>query len=97
MSKITDETINKVGELIRIKIDNAETKSYRDKLETVLESVNVLEKVNTENVSTLDQTHNLENVMREDEPVPGIDMSKYKNKQNFKNGYFIVERVIEND
>jgi aspartyl-tRNA(Asn)/glutamyl-tRNA(Gln) amidotransferase subunit C len=94
-NKLTDETTRKVANLIKINIPDAEIPNYTKQLNTVLEAVEVLGELDTKQVVGTSQTHGLVNVLRDDEEVePGLDMTKYKNNQNFKNGYFIVKKVL---
>jgi aspartyl-tRNA(Asn)/glutamyl-tRNA(Gln) amidotransferase subunit C len=92
--KLTDETTKKVADLIKINIPEKELSNYTKQLNTVLESVDVLKELDTENIEGTSQTHGLKNVLREDVAEPGLDMKKYKNLKNFKNGYFVVDKVI---
>lgn len=93
--KIVDDKDTKhVAKLIQIAIPDSEITKYTDQLNTVLGSVDVLKELDTESVDTTSQTHGLKNILREDEPVEGLDMSKYKNTQHFRNGYFVVKKVI---
>ncbi len=92
---IEDNTTAKVADLIKINIPKDKLKSYSDQLNTVLESVSVLNELDTENVLPSSQTHGLKNVWQEDTATPGLDMSKYKNTRNFKNGYFVVKKVFK--
>lgn len=96
MSKqlITDETTAKVANLIKIKIPEEELPKYTKQLNTVLESVEVLQEVDTKDTPITAQTHGLTNVMREDEVKPGLDMANYKNTRNFRKPNFIVKKVL---
>lgn len=94
-SKLIDNsTVEKISGLIKIRIKPEELSSYASQLNTVLESVKVLQELETEDVEETSQTHGLKNVLREDVAKPGLDMSEYKNDKNFENGYFIVDKVI---
>lgn len=97
---ITDVTTEKVADLIKIKIPASEIPNYTEQLSTVLQSVEVLQELDTEGVKETAQTHGMDNVLREDEAVEGLDMTNYKNAKNFKpapdgvGGYFVVDKVI---
>lgn len=93
-AKITDAVTKKVADLIKLAIPEKDIPHYTKQLATVLDSVKVLEEVNTEKIAETSQTHGLKNIWREDEAEPGLDLSKYKNDRNFKNGYFVVDKVI---
>lgn len=95
MSKtINDDTTKKIADLIKIKIPNSDIPQYTSQLNTVLESVEVLGELDTKDVPITSQTHGMENVLREDEPKPGLNLNNYKNVRNFKNGYFLVKKVL---
>lgn len=89
--KVDSSTVEKIGELIRIEINDAEAAKISEQLSSVLKAVEVLGELNTDGIRETSQTHGLENVLRSDDIVtPGLDMSNYQNRKNFKNGYFIV-------
>lgn len=90
----TAET-KKVADLIRIHIPDDKLESYTEQLNTVLSAVPVLNELNTDDVKITSQTNGLTNVFRADEPEASLDMSKYQNTQNFHNGAFIVDKVLQ--
>lgn len=94
MAKLTKEQVLKIADLIKLHLSEDELSHYQDQLNTVLESVDVLKELDTTQVMETSQTHGLKNVLRKDEPGIGLDISKYPNKSNLKNGYFVVKRVI---
>lgn len=94
MNKLDDNTTKSVAGLIKIKIPDADLPKYTSQLNTVLESVEVLKELDTESVKETSQTHGLTNVIRADEPTPGLDLKKYKNRRNFSGKYFTVKKVL---
>lgn len=94
MTKLTKEQVLKIADLIKLHLSDDELAHYQDQLNTVLESVDVLKDLDTSQIVETSQTHGLKNVLRKDEPAKGLDISKYPNKSNLKNGYFVVKRVI---
>jgi aspartyl-tRNA(Asn)/glutamyl-tRNA(Gln) amidotransferase subunit C len=91
---IRDEETRQIADLIKIRIPQQQLSKYTSQLNTVLDAVEVLKELETKKVGTTSQTHGLKNILREDEPTEGLDMSKYQNKQNFQDGYFVVSKVI---
>ncbi len=91
---LDDNTTAKVADLIKIKIPQEELPKFTSQLNTALESVDVLQQIDTTETKETSQTHGLTNVLSEDESKPGLDMSKYKNTKNFRKGYFVVKKVI---
>jgi aspartyl-tRNA(Asn)/glutamyl-tRNA(Gln) amidotransferase subunit C len=94
MAKLSADDVKKIANLIKIKISEEELQHYQDQLNTVLPSVDVLQKLDTSKVKETSQTHGLENVLAEDEAEEGLDINKYPNRNNLKNNYFVVKRVI---
>ncbi len=92
--KLSKQDISKIADLIKITVPEQELDSYASQLNTVLDAVPVLEELETKEVKVTAQTHGLTNVLREDVTEPGLDMQEYPNTQNFKNGSFIVDKVL---
>lgn len=92
---LTDVETEKIAGLIKIKIPKEELPNYTSQLNTVLKAADVLQELDTKNVVPTAQTHGLENVLREDEPKPGLDMQKYPNSQFNKTiSAFEVQQVV---
>jgi aspartyl-tRNA(Asn)/glutamyl-tRNA(Gln) amidotransferase subunit C len=94
MSKLNDQDTKKIAGLIKIHIPDAEMPKYTEQLNTVLDAIPVLQELDTEKVALTSQTHGLQNILREDEAEPGLDMTKYPNTKNFKHGNFVVDKVL---
>ena len=94
MEKISKEQILKIADLIKIHLDESDILHYQEQLETVLNSVEVLKELDTDHTTETSQTHGLENVLDDDEPQEGLDISKYPNRANIENGYFRVKKVL---
>ena len=92
--KFSDNEVAKIADLIKISIPESELGKYGNQLETVLDAVPVLQELDTADVAVTAQTHGLVSVLREDEPEDSLDMSKYKNTQNFNGTNFIVKKVL---
>ena len=95
MKKLTSKDVLKVADLIKIKLKESEIEKYQSQLNTVIPSVDVLQELDTTKVPQTSQTHGLKNVVRQDEPEYGLDITKYPNKKNLKNNYFTVTRVVK--
>ncbi len=94
-SIIDDNTTKKVAGLIKLDIAAGEIADYTSRLNAVIEAVEVLKELDTQAVEPATQTHGLTNIWREDDEIePGLNMKEYPNKQNFKDGYFVVSSVI---
>lgn len=93
-NKLDTTQTAQIADLIKIKVPQSDLPHYAQQLNTVLDAVPVLQELDTDDVEITAQTHGLTNVLREDEAQPGLDMSKYPNKQNFRNGSFVVNKVL---
>lgn len=94
MAKLSREQILKVADLIKIHLDESDIVHYQEQLETVLDSVEVLKELDTDHITETSQTHGLLNVLDDDEPQEGLDISKYPNRANIEDGYFRVKKVL---
>jgi aspartyl/glutamyl-tRNA(Asn/Gln) amidotransferase C subunit len=94
MTKLTKQNVQKVSDLIKIKLQDSEIETYQNQLNTVIPSVEILNELDTSKVSETSQTHGLKNITGDDVPQEGLDISKYPNRNNLKNNYFVVNRVI---
>lgn len=91
---ITDNHTKKIADLIKIHLHDQEVPNYTSQLNTVLDAVEVLKELNTEDVVETSQTHGLVNVLAEDVPQPGLTIDDYPNRQNLEKSYFVVEKVL---
>lgn len=94
MSKLSKEEIIKIADLIKVKLSSKDISLYKEKLDTVLSSIEVLEELNTDDVNETLQTHGLKNVFRDDVVKEGLKFSEYKNRKNVEKNYFKVKRYI---
>lgn len=67
---LTNEQIKHIANLARLELSADEEKKYGEQLSAVLEYVDKLGEVNTDNVSITSQTGGLINAWREDEVKP---------------------------
>lgn len=94
MAKLSKEQVLKIADLIKIHLEEDQIPHYQEQLNTVLESVEVLKELDTENIEETSQTHGLQNILADDTAIAGLDIEKYPNKDNLENGYFTVKRVV---
>ena len=62
-----------VADLARIELTDDEVERFESQLEDVLEYVNKLGRLDVDDIEPMAHTIPLTNVMREDEPRPGLD------------------------
>jgi len=93
---IDNSTVKKVAKLARLKVDAKEEQNLKNELNNILEWVDKLQKVDTENIAPMLSVSNEPMPMRED-----IVTSKLDNKQILSNapekkaGFFVVPKVVE--
>tara|TARA_B100001248_G_scaffold7127_1_gene4911 strand:- start:592 stop:885 length:294 start_codon:yes stop_codon:yes gene_type:complete len=67
MTKITNEEVKKVANLARLELNKDEINNHAEQLEKILEYINQLEKINTDNVPCTTRAIEVFNVFRKDE------------------------------
>ena len=93
---IDNSIVKKVAKLARIKTTLEEEQSLKQELNNILDWVDKLQKVDTENIAPMLSVSNEPMPMRED-----IVTSKLDNKQILSNapqkkaGFFVVPKVVE--
>jgi len=92
--KIDEKLINRLENLSMIEIEDKE-KMAKD-LEEIVEFVEMLNELDTENIEATFSTLNNPTPLREDEPVKSdIIEDVLKHAPKSKDGYFIVPKIIE--
>lgn len=66
MSKINDQTVLDAAHMVRVAIPAAKLGQYRLHLESILNYIDQLNKIDTSNIAPLMQVSGLENVFRDD-------------------------------
>jgi aspartyl-tRNA(Asn)/glutamyl-tRNA(Gln) amidotransferase subunit C len=88
--------VTHVAKLANLPLKNEDVKKYEMQLSQILEYIEKLIKVNTENVKETSQTTGLENVTKEDIASPSLSgdnaLSNTKSKHN---GLFKVKAIFE--
>ncbi len=95
MGIIDRETVVKVANLARLQLTEEEIETFAKQLEDILEFVNQMNEVDTENVEPF-YLETEQTPMRED--IPGKTLPREeieKNAPQFENGYFVVPRIFE--
>ena len=93
---IDNSTVKKVAKLARLEVDAKEEEILKNELNNILEWVDKLQKVDTENTDPMLSVSNEPMPMREDKVT-----SKLENKQILSNapekktGFFVVPKVVE--
>tara|TARA_B100000900_G_scaffold260262_1_gene221848 strand:- start:1931 stop:2224 length:294 start_codon:yes stop_codon:yes gene_type:complete len=67
MSRITKDQVSKVAKLARLKLNEEEIDNHAIQIEKILDYINQLEKIDTENVQCTTRAIEVINVFRDDE------------------------------
>ena len=93
---IDNSTVKKVAKLARLKIDAKEEQSLKNELNNILEWVDKLQKVDTENIDPMLSVSNEPMPMREDMVTSKLDNKQIlANAPEKKAGFFVVPKVVE--
>lgn len=94
--KVAKEDVEKGAVLSRLTIDEKQMPEYLSQFNDFLNYVDVLQKVDTENVEPLAHVLPMQNVFREDKIKPSLDRKlALSNAPEQEDGYFKVPRIIE--
>jgi aspartyl-tRNA(Asn)/glutamyl-tRNA(Gln) amidotransferase subunit C len=96
MSKLSRDDVLKLARLSRLKLSDEEVEKFREELSSILEYVEVLNKVDTSGLEPTSQVTGLKNVMRKDETRDyGYKTEDLlKNAPAVKDNQFKVRRVL---
>jgi aspartyl-tRNA(Asn)/glutamyl-tRNA(Gln) amidotransferase subunit C len=96
MSKLSRDDVLKLARLSRLKLSDEEVEKFREELSSILEYVEVLNKVDTFGLEPTSQVTGLKNVMRKDETRDyGYKTEDLlKNAPAVKDNQFKVRRVL---
>jgi aspartyl-tRNA(Asn)/glutamyl-tRNA(Gln) amidotransferase subunit C len=94
--KITEQKVDDLAKLSRLKFDENEKKSIQNELEKILEMCEKLQEVNTDEVEPLIYMTNSHTVLRPDEVVQEISKAEaLKNAPKTDGDFFRVPKVID--
>ena len=93
---IDNSTVKKVAKLARLKVDAKEEQNLKNELNNILEWVDKLQKVNTDNIDPMLSVSNEPMPMREDMVTSELDNKQIlSNAPEKKAGFFVVPKVVE--
>ena len=94
--QITNELVRYVANLSRIKLDEKQEEKMQSELAAVIEYMEVLNQLDTENVEPLSHVFSITNVMRNDEVKPSYDRDELlKNAPDHTDETFIVPKTVD--
>lgn len=94
--KLSREEVEHIAVLARIGFKEAELEKFREQLSNILENFEILQQVDTSDVTPTAYTIALENVLREDDVIPSLsDGEVLANAPDTEEGYFRIRAVLE--
>lgn len=94
--KLNHEEVQHIALLARIGLDEEEIEKFRHQLSDILGNFEVLQEIDTSQLSPTAQSINLQNVLRDDEARPSIPPSEIlANAPKREDDYFRVQAVLE--
>ena len=93
---INKDTVSKVSNLARIKIDEKQLNTVSSELDSVMEWIDTLNEVNTDGVDPVANVTGQKLPLREDKVTDGGYSEKVLNNAPEKeSGFFVVPKVVE--
>lgn len=93
---ISKKEVEHIALLSRLSLTEEEKERYRKELSSILDYVNKLNEINTDDIIPTAHVMDLKNVFREDEVIPSMDRDRVlANAKEKQNGCFKVPRIIE--
>jgi aspartyl-tRNA(Asn)/glutamyl-tRNA(Gln) amidotransferase subunit C len=92
---IDTNTVKHVATLARMGITEEEAQKFSGQFSAIIEYFNMLNEVDTENVTPASDIANAENILREDEVKPSMNREEFlKNAPRSERGYVKVPTVL---
>ncbi len=96
--QISQKDVKKIAALARLNIKDNDLESYQHHLQDVLNYVQKLNELDTDNVEPTYYVQEAKNVLREDEVKPSLSQEDaLKNAPEESNGFFVVPKIISQD
>ncbi|MEW6586596.1 MAG: Asp-tRNA(Asn)/Glu-tRNA(Gln) amidotransferase subunit GatC [Nitrospirota bacterium] len=94
--RITKEEIEHIGVLARLALSDEEKEKFGSQLSNVLEYVEKLNELNTDNVEPTSHVLSLSNIMREDTPRDSLPWEEaLRNAPAHADKFYRVPKIIE--
>lgn len=94
--KISDEMIDYIGILARLKLKDEEKESAKTEMEKIINYMDTLNQLDTTGIEAMSHAFPVKNVFREDVVQPSTDSDVITaNAPNSKDGCFVVPRTFE--
>ena len=94
--KITNEMVDYVSELSRLRLDEQSKEKMRGELQQIIAYMDVLNTLDTTGVEPMSHVFPVKNVLREDEVRPSMDRGELlKNAPAADDEAFLVPKTVE--
>ncbi len=94
--KITEELVQYIAELSRIRLDAKSTEKMRSELSAIVDYMEILNEVDTAETEALSHVFPVTNVMRDDEVKPSYKKAELTaNAPVTEDGGFVVPKTVE--
>ena len=94
--KLSHEEVKHIALLARLGLDEEEAESYRVQLSNILENFEILQEIDTADVSPTAHVAEIENVTRDDEAGASLPQKEIlANAPKEEEGYFRIRAVLE--
>jgi len=95
-SKLSISDLEHIAKLARIELTDQEKETFLPQLESVIEYLDILNEVNTDNIEPTYQVNNLSNVLRSDEIKESLSVElATSTATKVKDNYFEVTATIK--
>ena len=92
------KTVKHIATLVRLGISEEEAQTFSGQFSSIIDYFNMLNEVDTDNVTPASDIANAENVLREDVVKPSMSHEEFiKNAPNSEHGYIKVPTVLSDD
>lgn len=96
--KLSSDQVKKVAKLANLSLSDNEIEKYSGQLSKILDYVDKLNEVDTENVEPTFNVTGLSNVMADDESKPSLTQDQaLANASEKKDGMFVTKGVFNNE
>ena len=97
MSRITEDQVQKVAKLARLKLDNNQVRHHAEQIEKILDYVNQLDEIDTEDVPCTTRAIEVFNVLRSDTNNKFEERDELLNlAPSRESDFFKVPKIIKN-
>lgn len=94
--KITDELIDYIGILAKLKLDTEEKEIAKNEMEKIINYMDTLNTLDTSGIEAMSHAFPVKNVFREDIVMPSVDRNSITlNAEHKKEGCFKVPKTVE--